>query len=86
LRREIREELGVQTTGLKPFCKRKTRIGKETILIHYYLCKIAYGKLRRLEVQNFKWVQPSRYELYDFAPPDRSVLRKLSNLGAEELS
>jgi 8-oxo-dGTP diphosphatase len=85
LQREIKEELGVQTTALKPFCKRRTRIGKDTILIHYYLCRIAHGKPQRLEVQDFRWIKPSRYTLYDLAPPDRRVLRKLSNLRAEEL-
>ena len=85
LRREIKEELGVHITALKPFCKRKTRVGKDTILVHFYGCRISHGKLRRLDVQDFRWIQPSQYALYDFVPPDRSVLRRLSKLASGAL-
>jgi len=87
LQREIKEELGVRTTVLKPFCKRKARIGRDRVLIYYYLCRIAHGKVKQLEVQDFRWIHPSRYlTLYDLAPSDKRVLQRLSILPAEELS
>jgi 8-oxo-dGTP diphosphatase len=78
LKREIREELGVRITSLKPYCSRRLRIGENTLLIYYYLCRIVKGKLRRLDVADFRWIEPSEHEAYDLVSPDRIVLQKLS--------
>jgi len=78
VKRELKEELGGRITKLRLFASRETTIGNDIMLIHYYLCKLANGGLKRLEVNDFKWIEPSRYELYDLGPPDKSVLQKLS--------
>jgi len=77
LKRELEEELGGHITALKLFASRETTIRNYTILIHYYLCKLRDGKLKKLEVNDFRWIEPSKYALYDLGPPDKSVLRKL---------
>jgi 8-oxo-dGTP diphosphatase len=79
LKREIKEELGVRIIALRPYCTRRCRIGKRTLLIYYYLCRIGSGRLRKLEVRNFRWIEPSQHKAYDFVSPDRSVLQKLSD-------
>lgn len=80
LRREIKEELGVQITALKPYCTRRYGSGENALLIYYYLCRIASGRVRKLEVKDFKWIEPSQHEDYDFISTDRSVLQKLSSV------
>jgi 8-oxo-dGTP diphosphatase len=78
LRREIKEELGVQITVPGLYSTEKSRIGKNTLLIYYYLCRIASGKLRKLEVKDFRWIDPPQYEAYDLLLPDKKVLEKLA--------
>jgi len=78
LRREIKEELGVQITAPRLYSTEKFRIGKNTLLIYYYLCRIASGKLRKLEVKDFRWIDPPQYEAYDLLLPDKKVLGKLA--------
>jgi 8-oxo-dGTP diphosphatase len=36
LKREIKEELGMRITALRPYYTRKWRIGKRSLLIYYY--------------------------------------------------
>lgn len=80
LKREIKEELGVRITALKPYCTRRYGSGENTLLIYYYLCRIASGRVRKLEVKDFKWIEPSQHKNYDFISTDRSVLQKLSSI------
>jgi len=77
LRREIREELGVQITALRPYCKRIHRTGSTSLMIYYYLCRISSGRPKRLDVRNFRWIEPTQHVFYDFILTDGSVLRKL---------
>ena len=77
LRREIREELGVHIAALRPYCKRIHRTGLTSLVIYYYLCRIARGRPKRLDVSNFIWIKPTQHSTYDFISTDRSVLRKL---------
>jgi 8-oxo-dGTP diphosphatase len=78
LRREINEELGVHIAALRPYCTRKYETGGNRLTIYYYRCRIASGRPRKLEVRNFRWIEPARHTIYDFISTDRSVLRKLS--------
>ena len=77
LRREIREELGVQITALRPYSERIHRTGRTSLVIYYYLCRIVRGRPKRLDVRNFRWIRPTEHVFYDFISTDRSVLRKL---------
>jgi 8-oxo-dGTP diphosphatase len=78
LKREIKEELGVRIRSIEPYCTCQTRIGKKTIVIHYYLCRIAAGGIKRIEVRDFRWIEPSQHSPYNLSPPDKYVLQKLA--------
>lgn len=79
LRREIKEELGIDITALRPYCVRKYGAGKSSLVIYYYRCRIASGRPKKIEVRGFRWIEPAQHTVYDFISTDRSVLQKLSN-------
>jgi hypothetical protein len=41
------------------------------------LCKLTSGRIRKLEIENFKWIVPGQFDDRVLLQPDRQVLRRL---------
>lgn len=77
VRREIREELGIRVNSPAFYCTLKYRMGGKILEIHYFLCKIASGRVKKLEVEDFRWIIPKQFDDRVLLQPDRTVLRRL---------
>lgn len=75
VRREIKEELGILLSSANFCCTLKYQLGGKRFVIHYFLCKIAPGRIKKLEIENFKWILPGEFDDRVLLPPDRQVLR-----------
>ena len=77
VKREIREELGIRVNSPTFYCALKYRMGGKILKIHYFLCKATSSRVRKLEVENFKWMVPKQFDDRVLLQPDRTVLRRL---------
>lgn len=77
IRREIKEELGVYLSSPEPYCTVKYKVGRSLLVVHYYLCRIRSGRIKRQEVEDFKWIELGKCDDSVVLGPDRKVLRML---------
>jgi len=77
VKREIKEELGIRLSSSTHFCTLRFSMSGKRFLIHYFLCKLTSGKIRKLEVEDFRWIVPGQFDDRVLLLPDRQVLRRL---------
>jgi A/G-specific adenine glycosylase len=77
LKREIREELGVDIEVSELFATVKHSYSHFRITLHAFVCALLRGRIRKLGVADYRWV--SLQELHDFAFPkaDRVIIQEL---------
>lgn len=79
LRRELREELGVEVTvGTRCFETRHTYGSREMHLL-VYRCRLVSGEPQALDVNAFEWVEESRVADREFLPADLPLVHGLAN-------
>src|SRR4051812_41364678 len=66
LRRELREELGVDTNVADEFYTTTHHYPTKSVELHFFNCTIVSGELRAIEVAEFRWVKPSDLHAYEF--------------------
>jgi len=80
LKREIKEELGmdVKVDGL--FETVQHEYENKLITLHFFNCTHLMGRPKPFEGQDLKWVLPGDLSKYAFPPPDSQILKKLAPL------
>jgi mutator protein MutT len=77
LRREIREELGVEVE-VGPLWRSLTHVyADRTVSLYFHLCRHAGGALQALEVAEWRWIEPAALADFDFVEGDGPVLPDL---------
>ncbi|MGH9774958.1 MAG: (deoxy)nucleoside triphosphate pyrophosphohydrolase [Candidatus Acidiferrales bacterium] len=80
LRRELREELGVESTIGREV--HRTRHGysqmSQEIELLFFEARIEAGEPRNLAFEQFAWADPSVLPSYDFLAADRDLVEKLA--------
>ncbi len=79
LRRELREELGVSVTSLRPVAVIRYRYPTRSILFRVFRCAIAQGRPRPLDAAALRWVPARQLRRFRFPPADRSLIVHLSS-------
>jgi mutator protein MutT len=77
VKREIKEELGIRVSSSVYYCTLRYSVSGKSFIIRYFLCKVISGRIRKLEVENFKWIVPEKFDDRVLLQPDRQVLRWL---------
>jgi mutator protein MutT len=79
LRRELREEIGVETeigdavfTLIHPYPKK-------TIKLRFMEARIVSGTPRAIEVADWRWVAPADLRRFRFPPADEPLIKKLQS-------
>lgn len=75
LKREIKEELGIEVSVRPHFCKVDYEYADRRVKLTFHRCQILLGKPKTREGQKFVWVVPAEIKKYRFAPANRSVLK-----------
>jgi 8-oxo-dGTP diphosphatase len=74
LRREVREELGVEIEVGRPLTAVTHRYADFTVTLYPFLCRITAGEITLHEHQALAWLTPAELQGLDWAEADRPVL------------
>lgn len=77
LRRELREELGIDVTPPVHFRVIRHDYPGKTVELNFFCCAISRGKVRALDCEEFRWVTPREMDEYEFPPADRPLIDAL---------
>lgn len=77
LRRELREELGIEITAPVLFQIMRHDYPDHSIELYFYRCSIASGEVRSLDCDCLAWVRPDELAGFDFPPADGALIRAL---------
>ncbi|MBL8133311.1 MAG: A/G-specific adenine glycosylase [Anaerolineae bacterium] len=77
LRRELREELGIEVAVGEFFVKVKHAFTHFRITLHAFECRHIAGEPQRLGVHAFAWVREDDLDAYSFGKADRQVIAAL---------
>jgi len=78
LRREIREELGIEIESVQPWITRVFAYPHATVRLHFHRVYAWRGEPRALEHQAIAWQRPETPDLVPMLPANGPVLRALS--------
>ena len=76
LRREVREELGVEISVGEKIETVTWHYPERTVVLHFFRCRHA-GEITPQEGQAFEWVVPEDLDRYRFPPADASLIHRL---------
>jgi 8-oxo-dGTP diphosphatase len=79
LRRELREELGVEITEPVPFQTIRHEYPEKSVELHFFRCAITAGAAQPLECDDLKWVTASELASFTFPPADRTLVKRLQD-------
>jgi len=77
LRREVREELGVEITRPALFRVIHHDYPEMSVELHFFRCSIREGQTRPLGCEDLRWVAPEEMAQYEFPPADQPLVRSL---------
>ncbi|GEM_PF-1734616 len=77
LRRELKEELGVEAKINSLFFSTVHDYPERTVGLHFYLCDIESGNPAPHEAEEMAWVRLADLEQYELPPADKELVAKL---------
>jgi 8-oxo-dGTP diphosphatase len=84
LRRELREEVGIEITAPVLVTRIEYDYPDRTVELHFFTCSIAQGPPRPIGCDEIRWVRPDELLGLEFPPADRHLIESLaSKLTAE---
>lgn len=84
LQREMQEEFGISVTIGRYFGKSVYHYHHGAIKLMAYRARWESGKMVLNDHADFRWVSPEQMAGYDFAPADRSLVKKLQRQEKED--
>jgi A/G-specific adenine glycosylase len=80
LRREIKEELGVEIEVDQPVTQVKHAYTHFRITLHAFECRLVSGRPRAIQVADWRWVRFDELGDFAFAVTDRKIIQALQTL------
>ena len=77
LKREIREELGVDITIDKFLCTTDYDYPSFHLTMHCYLCSVASGEIELREHMSARWLTKESLDSVEWLPADLDIIKKL---------
>lgn len=81
LRREVKEELGVEISEPRLFHSLRHRYPEKEIELHFFTCSIIQGCPQALDCAEIAWVHKHELFTYEFPPANIPVLKKIIQEG-----
>lgn len=78
VRREIREELGIEVEADSVFDVIYYRYPERPVLVLAYRCRWLSGEVADLDVAEHRWESPDRLAGYDFLPADGPLVQRIA--------
>lgn len=86
LKREIREELGVEIAVEKFICTTDYDYPSFHLTMHSYLCHLQSGEIKLLEHKSALWLSPDELDTIEWLPADKDVIRDLKSYADDKCS
>lgn len=83
LRREIREELGIQVKVVSRVQLVEHRYPNRLLMFHCFSCSIVEGEPQPIECSDFRWVTPGELTGFEFPPASEPIIQNLMKGGLE---
>ena len=80
LKREIREELGVDITIDKFLCTTDYDYPSFHLTMHCYLCSVASGEIELREHMSARWLTKESLDSVEWLPADMDVIKQLKSI------
>lgn len=80
LKREIKEELGIEIIVKDPFQIVNQQFQERSILLISYLCEYVSGEIFLKDHDRIEWIKPDLIINYDLSEPDKPIASKLKSL------
>jgi len=77
LKREIKEELGIDIAVKEFFAENVYQYSDATIKIQTFRCRMLKGEIQKLEINDFKWLTLDEMKEYDITEADLLMIEKL---------
>ncbi len=78
--RECIEELDIQVEIIEKFDEVTHTYENKNLKLHFYICRIVKGEVKRKEHAEIAWVKKEYLKNYDFCPADYDIIQKLSKI------
>ena len=78
LRRELREELGIEVEVGEEMETLTHAYPEKTVLLRFYHCRWLEQEPRNVGCQAFRWIGPDELESYEFPAADARLLERLA--------
>jgi mutator protein MutT len=75
--REIREELGIEISVGEFLEEISHDYPEKSVRLKFFLCKILSGKPQKIGVADFRWIEKSKLDDFEFPAADAQLLQKL---------
>ncbi len=80
VKREIREELGVDVSVRPHFCEILVEFERTELLLRFHRCQVQKGEPKALEGQEFRWVAPDKFHGLSFLETNAECIEKLKKM------
>ncbi len=80
LKREIREELGVEIRADNLLLTVEHEYDTKLVTLYLFQCALLKGMPRALEGQEIRWIKLADLPNYSFPPPDKKIIEFLGSL------
>lgn len=77
LRRELREELGIEVTQPVFYRVLRHAYPEKSVELHFFRCSIRVGQARALDCEDLRWVAPEELRRFEFPAADRALIEEL---------
>jgi mutator protein MutT len=77
LRREIREELGIDIDVLDEYFSTEHHYADKSVRLHFFECTIRAGEPRALDVAELRWVERRDLGAFSFPEADAELIARL---------
>lgn len=84
LRRELKEEIAIEVSHLKPFYVLRHRYPEKEVELHFFTCTTFEGTLQPLGCMEMAWVTQHELGAYEFPAADQAVLKAILQGKLEE--
>jgi 8-oxo-dGTP diphosphatase len=81
LRREAREELGIEITDPELFRLIRHDYPEKSVELYFFKCGVRAGEARAIGCDELRWVTPAELSAFEFPPADLPLVRALQNHG-----
>jgi len=85
LRRELREELGIEVEVGEKLCEVAHTYTHYRVILHVHWCRITRGRPKPLYAQRLRWARPADFARHTFPAANLRIIERLARASADSV-